>query len=45
MVVSFMGHVWMIKLIGIMQCLLSLEMFKVMDIWSRAWFSWFCICL
>ena len=45
MIVLFMGYVWMIKLIVIVQFLLSLEMFGVMGIWSRAWFSWFCICL
>jgi len=30
--------VWMIKLIVIVQFLLSLEMFGVVVIWSRAWF-------
>ena len=44
MVVFFMGYVWMIKLIVIVQFLLSLEMFGVMGIWSRGWFSWFCNC-
>ena len=38
-----MGYVWMIKLIVIVQFLLSLEMFGVMGIWSRGLFSWFCI--
>jgi len=45
MVVLFMSYVWMIKLIVIVQFLFSLEMFGVMGIGSRAWFSWFCICL
>jgi len=34
-----MGYVWIIKLIVIMQFLLSLEMGGVMDIWSRTWSS------